>query len=205
MWTKPFILPDIFEGLALSKKLMDTKPEGYTTFEKFVEDIQDGKDPLKVSKKKKKKKEKGGPFLPQRELNLPPPQWKQEPQQQPNQGQGKGRGKKVKQYSYYGPGTERRVYGQGKATGLSYYGDGRDVYYPPGAQYQYGRGGNYRGQGRGNQRQMQDGSTTYGSTGRKLTGGVLQQEMFSMGDMQAALAYYEYNVQPRRKPLHQKN
>ena len=155
---------------------MDNKPSGYTTFEKFVEDIQTGKNPVK--KEKKKKTTKGGPFLPQRQLNLPePPQKKEEPAT--DQKKGKGRGKKVKQYSYYGPGTER-VYGRGRATGYNYYGDGRDVYYPPG----YG-----------------------GSTGRKLTG-KQQQEMFAMGDMQAALAYYEYDTQQqrqRRRPLYQQN
>ena len=219
------MLPDIFEGLALTKKLMDSKPDGYTTFEKFVDDIQNGRDPIKAPKKKKKKakagqeaiQQQGGAWFPQRPLNLPEPEMKQEPVQPPVRQQKQ---KKVRQWSYYGPGTERpRVYGRGKITGQNYYGDGRDVYYPPNYQHGGGRGGrNFRGQGqgRGNQRQMHEGPGSgagagfgpvgYGSTGRKVSGGVLQQEAFSMGDMQAALAYYNYDQQQqRRRPLHQKN
>lgn len=181
LWTKPFILPDIFEGLALSQKLIDAKPEGYTTFEKFVEDVQEGRDPIKAPKKKKKVK--SGPFLPQRPLNLPAPP----KQEEPKQGQkGKGRGRKVKQYSYYGPGTER-VYGRGRATGQNYYGDGRDVYYPPNSRYLYGQGS----------------AVGYGSTGRKLSG-KKQQQMFAMGDMEAALPYLDYDPRTGR-PLYRNN
>ena len=190
LWTKPFILPDIFDGLALSKKIMNTRPESYTSFEKFVEDIQNGKNPIKKDKKKSPKG-KGGPFLPQRELNLPPPPPLVAPVRE--QVKGRGRGRKVKQYSYYGPGTER-VYGRGRASGYNYYGDGRDVYYPPG--FYPGGQGHGGGQGRGG----------YGSTGRKLTK-KQQQEMFAMGDMQAALSQdnYDTHQKQRRRPLYQQN
>ena len=247
LWTKPYMLPDIFEGLALSQTLMDSKPDGYSTFEKFVEDVQAGRDPIKAPKKKKKKG-KGqqeiiqppkGAWFPQRPLNLPPPPPKQQEPARPVSGRGRP-WRKVKQWSYYGPGTERpRVYGRGKVTGQNYYGDGQDVYYPP--AYPFGgrgggaavRGGSagvrgssaggggrkFRGQGRGNQKQMQEGVGPTGSTGggfgpvgsgststgKQVSGGVLQQEMFGMGDMQAALAYLNYDQQSKRRPLHQKN
>lgn len=226
LWTKPFMLPDIFEGLALSEVLLNSKPDGYTTFEKFVEDVQAGREPIKAQKKKKKKKgaqeiiqPPKGAWFPQRPLSLPPPPKQPETvQQQAKQQKGRRR---VKQWSYYGPGTERpRVYGRGKVTGQNYYGDGKDVYYPPTYPFGYSRGSSgkkFRGQGRGNQKQMPEGDAGAaggagfgpvgsGSTGKKVTGGVLQQEVFGMGDMQAALAYLNYDQQQlKRQPLHQKN
>ena len=231
LWTKPFMLPDIFEGLALSEVLLNSKPDGYTTFEKFVEDVQAGREPIKAPKKKKKKGKGAqeiiqpprGAWYPQRPLNLPPPPKQQEPEQLPaGQKKPRGRGRRLKQWSYYGPGTERpRVYGRGKVTGQNYYGDGKDVYYPPTYPFGPSRGGSgkkFRGQGRGNQKQMQEGAGAAvgggggfgpvgsGSTGKKVSGGVLQQEMFGMGDMQAALAYLNYDQpQQRGRPLHQKN
>lgn len=67
LWIKPYMLPDVFESIAVPKTLMSQKPDTYTTFEAFVDDVQNGRIKNKKSKKKKSKA-----FIPKVELELPP-------------------------------------------------------------------------------------------------------------------------------------
>lgn len=193
LWIKPYILPDVFEGIAVPKKLMSEKPNTYTDFESFVDDVSSGK--IKSIKNKQKKKSK--PFNPSVKLNLPPPEEpvnkesnkKKKKQNQPqgqgwnNRGPGNGReriasrgrpgsgrgggGRGMDNYARLLAGKEggRAVYGKGTVSGFNYYGDDRDLYYSD--------------QG-------------YGSDMRGKRERGYKQDTYRMADMQAALSYYDF-------------
>lgn len=188
LWTKPYILPDVFEGIAVPKKLMSQKPDTYTDFGSFVDDVNNGKIKNKKSKKKKSK-----PFNPAVQLSLPPPEEpsnkggnKKKNKQKQTQGRGegfnapgygrgmiagqergaRGRGRSMDGYARLLAGGEggRAVYGKGKVSGFSYFGDERDYYYT---------------------------DVGYGSDMRARRGNI--QDPYRMSDMQGALSCYDYD------------
>ncbi|XP_053405352.1 uncharacterized protein LOC123523052 [Mercenaria mercenaria] len=193
LWIKPYILPDVFEGIAVPSKLMSQKPDTYTDFNSFIDDVEHGR--IK-SKKNKKKKSKG--FNPSVKLNLPPPEEpvnkggnkKKKKQGQPqgsNMGRGYGRGMITGQDGpYSGRGVRGRggkqedsygrllaggdrgqaIYGKGALSGYSYYGDERDYYYPDAGYGSDVRGRRERGK---------------------------QRDPYGMADMESALSYYNYD------------
>ena len=146
---------------------------------------------------KKKKKSKG--FNPTVQLNLPPqgepvPKGGNKKKNRQRQSQGQGGGNKGRgsgrgaayaggnQDNSYGrllAGGDRgyAVYGKGRISGHSYYGDERDYYYPDYAAYgNDGRGGRDRRNNR---------------------------DPYGMSDMEAALSYYNYDNAPRSKGVKQ--
>lgn len=181
LWIKPYILPDVFDGVSVPKSMMDQKPNNYTDFAGFVDDVNNGRIKSKKNKKKKVNKE----FVPEVHLQLPPPMEKQVKEKKKGkggnqQGKGRGRGGDTRKGQYGGnvgqaQGDRMRdnysrmharanhgPYGEGAVTGYDYYGDERDFYYP---------------------------GDTYGYEGRTRPG--KQKDPFRMSEMQAALSFYE--------------
>lgn len=179
LWLKPYMLPDVFDGVSVPKPMMSQKPSSYTDFPSFVDDVKNGR----IKNKKNKKKVKA--FVPNIKLKLPPPQerhisqgGKKNKGKPQGSGWGGGQSEAVNRgggvgrpyaggdnYAKLLAGSGRQVgasspYGKGAVTGYPYYGDEHDYYFPN------------EGYGAGRPRRSQD--------------------PFRMGDMQSALGYYDY-------------
>ncbi|XP_060596088.1 snurportin-1-like [Ruditapes philippinarum] len=132
LWIKPYILPDVFEGIAVPKRLMAEKPDTYTDFNTFIDDVEHGRikiEPASKGGKKNKKKQtqsQGQGYGQGANKNRPVYR-----ESQAVKGSG---GEQNSSYSQLLAGGEQghgqAIYGKGKFTGHSYYGDERDYYYP---------------------------------------------------------------------------
>ena len=189
LWIKPYMLPDVFDGVSVPKDLMNQKPASYRDFESFVDDVSHGR-----VKSQKKKKKVNKPFVPNVKLDLPPPverpvkggKKRGRVGQQGVRGRGRGRdgdGDRGNQrkvgigdvdgrgdnYSRMLQGAGRDSYGKGTVSGYDYYGDQSDYYYP---------------------------NDMYGYDRINTPGN--QRDPFRMSDMQSALEFYNHPQHYRR-------
>ncbi|KAL4227737.1 hypothetical protein ACF0H5_013173 [Mactra antiquata] len=193
-WMKPYMLPDLFEGISVPKKLMSQMPDTYKDFESFVDDVNHGLIKNKKNKKKNNSKKK---FVPDVKLDLPPQiechskgdnkSGKKNKNKGGNQGKqngsshnmgrgsaitGRGRGGHAvgdnygRLLSQHGGRSDmdRTVYGKGSVTGYSYYGDNRDYYFS---------------------------KSNYGTDPRGRRDRTRNVDPYQMSDMDAALPYYD--------------
>lgn len=195
LWTKPYILPDVFQGIAVPKRHMTQKPDNYNGFDNFVDDVNNGR----IKSKRNKKKKHGKEFIPTVEIKLPPPEecsnkggkkkkQHKQPQGGSNMPRGYGRGMitgqdgwgsgrvgscggghLIDRYGRMNAGGDAKhaIYGKGAVSGHCYFGDERDCY--------YGDGG-------------------YGSDYRNRREHTNKQDAYRMSDMQTTLSYnYDYD------------
>lgn len=207
LWSKPYILPDVFDGIAVPKKLMSQKPDTYTTFESFVDDVRNGKIRNKKNKKKKSKE-----FVPTVQIILPPPV------ESSKEGKKKNKKKKQVQQQVAPQGQYGQIGSQGgpgyrRGMILDQLGRG----FNPGGQSRGGNSDSYSrllsggeagrqiyGQGSvtgypyyGDDNDYYYGNPGYGSKNRRDMGS--RQDAFRMDEMHNALSYYDNSG---RKPGH---
>jgi len=204
-WIKPFMLPDVFNNMAVPNAMLAERPSNYTNYTAFLDDVDQGKYKPKKNKIFKKKKSE---FVPKVELKLPPPKpkpVKEEKKKPAGRGQGnKGQGQSLRGHGggqgrgsgsrgvgavgdgyggprpysggdNIGPGN-RRMFGRGVVSGKGYYGDNKDFYY---AGHDYSYEYDHWGWGRPNP--------------------------FRMSELQSALPHQDGDRNPRHKQHHRKN
>ncbi|WAQ99912.1 SPN1-like protein [Mya arenaria] len=151
-WIKPYMLPEVFNNMAIPNSLLTEAPADYRGYASFLEDVDNGRVKTKKNKNFKKSKQKKE-FVPRVELKLPPPQEKPKKDDTKTKKQNKRGGGQAgrwrgggsgqphshfKAYSGgdnysrvpYSGGDNRGAFGQGTRSGHDYYGDERDYYYP---------------------------------------------------------------------------
>ncbi|XP_052276684.1 uncharacterized protein LOC127875954 isoform X2 [Dreissena polymorpha] len=181
LWMKPYMLPEVFDGVVVPHALTAKKPASYSDFTTFLHQLDSGLIKPQKNNFFKKKTGNSKAFVPKVELKLPPPLPKVEKQEkkkitkgpgkngpQPQKGQSGNHGNpKIVQQNYQGfdQSGPKRPFGRGSLSGHSYFGDESDYYYPS-DDFRYQE---YRG--------------------RRDGGG----DAFRMAELHAAIAYYDYD------------
>lgn len=198
LWIKPYMLPDLFESIAVPKKYMSQKPDTYKNFESFVDDVNDGK--IKTKRNKKKKSSRKKEFVPDVELVLPPNEEcskkgdNKQKKQKNKRGNQNGQNVQSSGYRQYGQSSARVSRSRGAV--MNNYGRLLAHHGNPGGRGEvdraiYGKGSLTGYPYYGDDRDFYYPNTSYGveSRGRRDRG--RNKDSFQMSEMEAALSYYD--------------